>query len=113
MTAILHDNPSPAIQALQNQIDALLNRAEKAETELQAYKALPVVGGDNGSNIAYVTIPLKKTIIVGASLGEIMATKPQPEPCCAWCDQEAGILRKAGTSHGICAKHAAQLRGQL
>lgn len=33
--------------------------------------------------------------------------------CCAWCDEEHAVKRPAGTSHGICARHAALLEGAV
>lgn len=35
------------------------------------------------------------------------------EIICAWCDQEQGVIRPPGTSHGICARHTSALLAQV
>lgn len=39
--------------------------------------------------------------------------EPQAATVCAWCDQEAGVKRAPGTSHGICPRHARAMLRQV
>ena len=40
-------------------------------------------------------------------------TGAENKPACAWCDREQSITRPPGTSHGICERHAREMREQL
>jgi hypothetical protein len=55
-------------------------------------------------------IPLRRWSTLDFTAPIKGATNANP---CAWCDKEHGITRLPGQSHGICERHAAEMREQL